>query len=168
MHRCLPKCWGSQKLGHHVNKSQHRWMWTVLLPLKESSGKHFSRSALRHTCGAKVCGRLLPLREHGTQEIKREASTSYQDRDLGSGKGKKKSVTAKATVRKKVNLVRQRWSHPTPRKLIRRSSKFRRIQCTIRKKLFLLERGSGMTFLPKKSFKGAEISILVMRLRTSL
>ena len=38
---------------------------------------------------------------------------------------------------------------------MRRSPTFRWIQCTSRKKLFLLEKGSGMTFLPtSKSFKG--------------
>ena len=31
---------------------------------------------------------------------------------------------------------------------MRRRLKFRRIQCTIQKKLFLLDKGSGMTFLP--------------------
>ena len=31
---------------------------------------------------------------------------------------------------------------------MRRSSKFRRIQCTVQNELFLLEEGSGMTFLP--------------------
>ena len=31
---------------------------------------------------------------------------------------------------------------------MRRSPKFRGIQCTIQKKLFLLKKGSGLTFLP--------------------
>ena len=55
MHRCVPTCWGSQKLGHHVNKSQHRWMWTVLLPFKESGGKQVQGVLSdRHVFGCKV------------------------------------------------------------------------------------------------------------------
>ena len=48
----------------------------------------------------------------------------------------------KDPMQKKVNLVLQSWSNPASRKIIRW------IQCDIRKKLFLLEKGSGMTFLP--------------------
>ena len=50
---------------------------------------------------------------------------------------------------------------------MRRSSKFRRIQCNIQNKLFLFENGSGMTFLPtslSKETLQADISNLVMRL----
>ena len=54
----------------------------------------------------------------------------------------------KDLLQKKVNFVVQRWSNPASRKLMRRSSKFRRIQCVVQKKLFLLKKGSGMTFLP--------------------
>ena len=53
----------------------------------------------------------------------------------------------KDLLQKKANLVPHRWSNPASRKVMRRSSKFRRIQCTIPQKLFLLEKGSGMTFL---------------------
>ena len=44
--------------------------------------------------------------------------------------------------------VLPKWSNLASRKLMRRSSTFRRIQCTIQQKLFLLKQGSGMTFLP--------------------
>ena len=54
----------------------------------------------------------------------------------------------KDLLQKKVNLVLQRWSNRASRKLMRRTPKFRRMQCTFRKKLFLLEKGSGMKFLP--------------------
>ena len=68
----------------------------------------------------------------------------------------------KGLLQKKVNLVLRSWSNPASRKLTRR------IQCSIRKKPFLLKKGSGMTFLACESFKGdslsAEISKLVMRL----
>ena len=49
---------------------------------------------------------------------------------------------------------------------MRRSPKFRRIQCTIRKKPFLLKKGSGMTFLLARTetLFSAEVSKLVMRL----
>ena len=36
----------------------------------------------------------------------------------------------KDPLQKKVNLVLQSWSNPASKKLVRRSSKFRRIQCT--------------------------------------
>ena len=42
----------------------------------------------------------------------------------------------------------QSWSNPASWKLMRRGWKFRHTGCTIQKKLFLLDRGSGMTFLP--------------------
>ena len=45
----------------------------------------------------------------------------------------------KDLLQKKANLVLQRWSTPASTKLMRRSSKFRRIQCTVQKELFLLE-----------------------------
>ena len=54
----------------------------------------------------------------------------------------------KEMLQMKANLVLQSWSNPASRKFMRRSSKFRRTQCTIQKKLFLLEKGSGMIFLP--------------------
>ena len=53
-------------------------------------------------------------------------------------------------------------------KLMRRSSTFRRIQCTIQKKLFSLEIASGMIFLPvsfsEETPLQAEISNMVVRL----
>ena len=74
----------------------------------------------------------------------------------------------KDLLQKKANLVLQRWSNLASRKLWRSSSKFRRNQCTVHKKLFLLERGSGMTFPAYKHFRGntfeAEVSKLVMTL----
>ena len=50
-------------------------------------------------------------------------------------------------MRKKVIFVPQSWSNPPSRKLMRSSPKFIRFQCTFRKKLLLLEKGSGMFFL---------------------
>ena len=74
----------------------------------------------------------------------------------------------KDLLQKRANLVLQRWSNLASRKLMRSSSKCRRIQCTIQKRLFLLKKGSGMTFPAYKHFKGdslsAENSKLVMRL----
>ena len=58
-----------------------------------------------------------------------------------------KNYFCKDQLQKKVNFVLQSWSNPASRKLMRRSPKFRWIQCPIRKKLFLLGRGSGMTLL---------------------
>ena len=50
-------------------------------------------------------------------------------------------------LQKNVNFVVQRLSNPASRKLMRRSPEFRRIQCAIQKKWFLLTTGNGMTFL---------------------
>ena len=50
----------------------------------------------------------------------------------------------KAARRDAVASEAARWR----KKLMRSSSTFRRIQCTIQKKLFLLEKASEMTFLP--------------------
>ena len=58
-----------------------------------------------------------------------------------------KNDSWKGLLQKKVNLVLQSWSNPASRKFMRCSPKFWWIQCTIRKRLFLLEKGSGMTFL---------------------
>ena len=79
----------------------------------------------------------------------------------------KKDYSWRDLLQKKVNLVLQRWSNLASRKLMRRSSKFRRIQCTTQKKLSLIEKGSGMAFLPTSLSKGtlqAETSKLVERL----
>ena len=59
----------------------------------------------------------------------------------------------KDLLQKRVKLVLQKWSNPASRKLMQRSSKIRRIQCTFQKKLFLLKKGSGMTCLPTSSSK---------------
>ena len=42
-------------------------------------------------------------------------------------------------LRKTVNIVLQSWINPASRKLMRSNPKYQRIQCTIRKKLLLLE-----------------------------
>ena len=72
----------------------------------------------------------------------------------------------KDMLHKKTNLVIQRWSNLASRKT--HATKFRRIQCTVQDKLFLLSKRSGMTFLPtnisKEITPRAEISKLVMRL----
>ena len=143
-------------------------MWTVLLPLKESSGKHFSRSALRHTCGAKVCGRLLPLREHGTQEIKREASTSYQDRYLGSGKGKKKKGHGKGNGAKESEPCSAEMEPSRTEETHATQFEIRTNPVYYSKEVILVGERKWNDFSSYKSFKGeslqAEISKLVVRL----
>ena len=59
----------------------------------------------------------------------------------------------KDLLQKTTNLVLQRCRDLASRKLMRRSSKFRRIQWTIQKKLFLSKKRSGTTFPPAKFSK---------------
>ena len=67
-------------------------------------------------------------------------------RDRGHNPTSKKYFW-KGLLRKEVNFVPQSWSNPASRKLMRSSPKCLRIQCSTLEKFFLLERGSGMTFL---------------------
>ena len=53
----------------------------------------------------------------------------------------------KDLLQEKLNFVLPSWSNPALRKIMRRSPKLRWFKCVIRKKLFLLEKVSGMTFL---------------------
>ena len=65
-------------------------------------------------------------------------------------------------LQKKLNFVLQSGSNPASRKLMRRSPKFRRVQCTLPQ-----EKGCGMPFLPANLMMDTlsnEISKLVMRL----
>ena len=78
------------------------------------------------------------------------------------------SYFLKDLLQKKVKHVLQSWSNPASRKVMRRSVKFWRIQCTSRKKLFLLDKGSRMSFmlanLSKETLFQSESQKVVMRL----
>ena len=71
-------------------------------------------------------------------------------------------------MQKKVNLVLQSWSNPASWKLVRRNSRFRRIQCIMQKKSFPSEETNWKDIVVCQSCYGnsrqAEISKLVMRM----
>ena len=73
----------------------------------------------------------------------------------------------KDLLQKTANLVLQSWSNSASRELMRRSLKYRRIQCTTQKKLFFVGARKWNDIPACESFKGdslsAEISKLVMK-----